>query len=89
MNALERLRGRLTPIPDGHYLLGLSGGADSTALLLLLLHDLRAGRVRVEAVHVNHGIRGEAARQDAEFSKKELPTICLIDSTFFPRLLES
>jgi tRNA(Ile)-lysidine synthase len=42
---------------------GFSGGADSTALLLLLT-DLGLG-LEVEAVHLHHGIRGEAADADA------------------------
>lgn len=43
---------------------GFSGGADSSALLLLLL---RWGFVpdRLEAVHFDHGLRGEASRSDA------------------------
>lgn len=46
--------------------LGLSGGRDSVALLLLLL---RAG-VRVSACHVHHGIRGAAADADAAFCRQ-------------------
>lgn len=49
-------------LPD-HVMLGLSGGADSVALLLLLLE---AGK-RVEAVHVNHGLRGAASDGDEAF----------------------
>ena len=37
METLAALRGKLSPVPAGKYLLGLSGGADSVALLLLLL----------------------------------------------------
>lgn len=47
-------------------LLGLSGGADSVALLLLLLD---AG-VQVCAVHVNHGLRGEESDADEAFVRK-------------------
>ena len=57
MNETDKLRGRFTPIPDGRYLIGLSGGADSVALLTALMPDIRAGRIRAEAVHVNHGLR--------------------------------
>lgn len=42
---------------------GFSGGADSTALLLLLWEL----GYSVLAVHINHGIRGEEARRDQNF----------------------
>ena len=47
----------------GHVLVGLSGGADSVALLLLLLE--RGGAIA--AVHVNHGLRGEDSDGDEAF----------------------
>ena len=52
----------LTALPE-RLLVGLSGGADSVALLLLLLE--RGGRI--EAVHVNHGLRGEDSDGDEAF----------------------
>lgn len=56
------MRAELTALPE-HLLVGLSGGADSVALLLLLLE--RGGRI--EAAHVNHGLRGEASDGDEAF----------------------
>lgn len=48
-------------------LAAVSGGADSMALLSLLL-SLRAPLdIRVEAAHFEHGIRGDASREDARF----------------------
>lgn len=47
-------------------LLGLSGGRDSVALLLVLL----AGGARVHACHIHHGIRGAAADADAAFCRE-------------------
>ena len=44
-----------------------SGGADSMALLLFLLHHRRTLGIEVLATHVNHGIRGETAKRDADF----------------------
>ena len=44
-------------------LCALSGGVDSVVLLYLLL---QCG-VRVEAAHVEHGIRGESSRRDCRF----------------------
>lgn len=51
------------PPGSGRLLLGLSGGADSVALMHLLLE---AG-ADLTAVHVNHGLRGEASDGDEAF----------------------
>ena len=55
-------------------LVGFSGGADSTALLLAL----RSRGWRVTAVHFQHHLRGEAAEADAEWcrgfcAKRKIP----------------
>lgn len=49
---------------------GVSGGADSVCLLLML-HEL-SGRMgfSLAAVHVEHGIRGEESRRDAAFTEQ-------------------
>ncbi len=50
-----------------HILAGVSGGADSVCLLLIL-YELRARLgITLSAVHVNHGIREEAG-EDAAFT---------------------
>lgn len=56
--------------PERAVLVGLSGGADSVALLHIM-HRLscESGFV-VYAAHVNHGLRGDDAVRDAEFSKQ-------------------
>jgi len=64
---LRALATRLGPVPAGWWLLGLSGGADSVALLLLLLPERDAGHIALEAVHVNHGLRGEESERDQRF----------------------
>ena len=48
---------------------GLSGGADSVALLEVLCEKREALGLRLAAVHVHHGIRPEA-QQDAEFCRE-------------------
>ncbi|MGQ9661970.1 MAG: tRNA lysidine(34) synthetase TilS [Kiritimatiellia bacterium] len=50
-----------------HVLVGVSGGADSVALLLAL-HALvpRLG-LRLTVAHLDHGLRGQKAREDAGF----------------------
>ena len=49
-----------------HVLVGLSGGADSMALLHILTH-WPDDNLTVSAVHIHHGLRGESADRDAEF----------------------
>ena len=48
---------------------GVSGGADSLCLLFVLLEYRKKVPFELVVVHVNHGIRAEAAR-DAEFVKE-------------------
>ena len=65
--AIDLLRLRLNPVRDGNYLLGLSGGADSVALLMMLMPDVRNNRIRLKAVHVNHGLRSDESDGDESF----------------------
>ena len=67
---LEALRPRLSPVPRGRALLGLSGGADSVALLFLLLPLRAEGRLELEAIHVHHGLRGPEADGDETFARE-------------------
>ena len=61
---------RLARLPQNEtVLLGLSGGADSRALLHLLSEQARRDGFSVVTAHVNHGIRGDEADRDAEFCK--------------------
>jgi len=55
LNALSR---------SARYLVGVSGGRDSVALLYALLE---AGFRRLVVCHLNHGLRGRAAAADARF----------------------
>lgn len=48
-------------------IVGLSGGADSVALLLVLLELRQRIGYTLLAIHVEHGIRGEESRKDAAF----------------------
>ncbi len=65
--ASDNLRLKLSPIEAGKYLIGLSGGADSVALVTMLIPDMRSGKIRLMAVHVNHGLRAEASDEDERF----------------------
>lgn len=53
--------------PRSRVIAAVSGGADSMALLLFLLRRADSLGVTVEAVHVDHGIRGAASAADAAF----------------------
>ena len=48
---------------------GLSGGADSVALLLSLFELRKKLSISVEAVHVNHCLRGAESDRDEEFCR--------------------
>ncbi len=49
---------------------GVSGGADSVCLLFMLKEVRELLPFNLMVVHVEHGIRGEASRQDAQFVEK-------------------
>ncbi len=47
--------------------IGLSGGADSISLAVILTHLKKEMKLKLIAVHINHGIRGEEADRDQAF----------------------
>jgi tRNA(Ile)-lysidine synthetase-like protein len=57
--------GNLRNIPSGAYALGFSGGADSTALLLLLREH--RPDIALHIVHLNHQTRGEESDREEKF----------------------
>jgi len=74
MNMTRRLTRHLTEQvltnwPDGPrcFAAGISGGADSVCLLHLMVSVSRVLGFTLTAVHVNHGIRGQKADEDASF----------------------
>ncbi|MGN0970859.1 MAG: tRNA lysidine(34) synthetase TilS [Aristaeellaceae bacterium] len=76
MDSLRKLAARMPAMP-GHVLAGVSGGADSVALLLMLLEK----GCRVTAVHVNHALRGAASDGDEDFVRalcreRNVPLLC-------------
>ena len=61
-NDLHRTLLRLTPAHSRDYVVALSGGADSSALLVAMASlRSRLGAAGVRAVHVNHGLQSAAA----------------------------
>lgn len=55
---------------DTPILVGLSGGADSSALLHMLSVYREKCGAKIYAAHVNHGIRGAEADRDEEFCRE-------------------
>jgi tRNA(Ile)-lysidine synthase len=53
-----------------HLLVAASGGADSTALLLCLYDLAPHMNLRLTVAHLNHGIRGTEADEDADFIRR-------------------
>ncbi|MEN6635735.1 MAG: tRNA lysidine(34) synthetase TilS, partial [Clostridiaceae bacterium] len=54
--------------PKVRVLVALSGGADSTALLLSMFDLFNEGKIGgLFAAHLQHGIRGETAERDQQF----------------------
>ena len=66
---VDTLRTRMGEMPEGKCLVGFSGGADSTAMMLLLAAERDSGRIQPEAVHVNHGLRGSESDGDEAFCR--------------------
>ena len=80
-NAIDFLGDRIHITEGGSYLIGISGGADSVALIRMLLPRIREGKIRVTAVHVNHGLRGIESDDDESFVRNLCSTLgidCLI-----------
>lgn len=50
--------------PGDLVIAGVSGGADSVCLLLMLAQMRRELNIRLEVVHVNHGLRSEADEEE-------------------------
>ncbi len=64
--------------PDGRIVVAVSGGADSTALLLILARLAKTLRLTLHVAHFDHGLRGEDAAQHDEASVRELArSLCL------------
>ena len=53
--------------PDGRYLIGVSGGRDSVALLHLLVER---GYKKLIVCHLNHQLRGPSSDTDVRFVQK-------------------
>lgn len=62
----QALAGPCAVAPGGRILVAVSGGADSTALLLGLARIAHEFGLAIHAAHLHHGLRGQDADQDLE-----------------------
>ncbi len=62
-------------LPGDRVLVALSGGADSMALLHVLLSLREEYRLHIAAAHYHHGIRGEEADRDEGFVRGACETL--------------
>lgn len=73
-NTYDRIKGYCVAhallSPGDGVVIGLSGGADSVFLLHMLVRLRREWELKLCAVHVNHGIRGQEAEEDAESCRR-------------------
>ncbi len=70
-------------------LLGLSGGADSSALLQLLCTYRKDSGCKIFAAHLNHGIRGEQYGNEADRDEQFCRDICKkLDVELFVKRLD-
>lgn len=56
--------------PGDHIVVGVSGGADSVCLLQLLYEIQEEWGLSLSVVHIDHGIRGQEARDDAAYTEQ-------------------
>lgn len=60
----------LLPSPEAGILVALSGGADSVFLLYCLSQIAASEKIKLSALHVEHGIRGEESLSDAALCRR-------------------
>src|SRR5215467_9743634 len=64
---IDRVARRLARGLGDSWVVAVSGGGDSIGLLRLLHRLAPSAGLRLSVAHLDHGVRGEAARADAAF----------------------
>ena len=69
---------------DSRVVIGISGGPDSVCLLDFLCKIRREKNLTLYGVHIHHGLRGESADQDEQFTRQlckqyEVPYYCFYE----------
>lgn len=70
--------------PGDRVMAALSGGADSVCLLRILVQLRDILGIRLRAVHVHHGLRGEEADRDSQFAEE----LCRSFPCLFPLFMQ-
>ena len=65
--AVETIKKHKMIAPGEHIIVAVSGGADSVALLNVLMVLKQKWRLDLTVAHLDHGIRGAESRREAEF----------------------
>ena len=86
---VEKFMRKWNMVPEGgRVLIGVSGGADSVCLCLILYELSTKMNFSLEVIHVEHGIRGEETKNDAVFVEqlcKQRGIVCHIRNVDVPR----
>lgn len=69
-------------VPGDRVIIGLSGGADSVSLLMILSELKKELNIELFAVHVHHGLRGKEADRDSAYAQElsenlGVPFVCV------------
>jgi len=68
--AMQTVRQHNMLITGDRLTVGVSGGADSVALLTFLLSVAAEYQLTLQVCHINHGLRGSESDGDADFVRK-------------------
>ncbi len=70
LNRVGRILKEHLPESDSRMLIALSGGGDSIALARIMIELNDIHQRKIYAYHLEHGVRGESSKQDAQFVEK-------------------
>jgi tRNA(Ile)-lysidine synthase len=68
---------RTQKLQNCHVTAALSGGADSVCLLSVLLALRRTFSLEIDAIHIQHGLRGKESLEDEQFCRVLCSRLCV------------